>query len=60
MDNFKSTKFILTCLVMLLSYGLIFVGKLDAKLWFEFAIGSLAIYSTANVVQKFTVPPPAA
>lgn len=54
MDNFKSTKFVLTVLVMLLGYGLILVGKLDPIKWFEFAVGTLAIYSTANTIQKFS------
>jgi hypothetical protein len=53
MDNLKSTKFILACAVLLLSYALVFVGKLDAKTWFEWATAVTAIYGTANVVQKF-------
>ena len=54
MDNFKSTKFVLTVLIMLLGYGLVFASKLDPQKWFEFAVGTLAIYSTANVAQKFS------
>jgi hypothetical protein len=56
MDNFKSTKFALTVLVLLLSYVLVFVGKLDAKTWFEFATIGLGLYSGANVLQKFANP----
>lgn len=53
MDNFKSTKFLLTCAVLLMSYALIFTGKMDAKTWFEFACVASGIYATSNVVQKF-------
>jgi len=52
--NLLSTKFILACAVLLLSYILVFVGKLDAKSWFEWATAVTAIYGTANVVQKFS------
>lgn len=54
MENLKSSKFILTVLVLAMSYGLVFVGKLDAKSWFEFATIGIGIYSGANVVSKFT------
>lgn len=53
MDNFKSTKFLLTVLVLVLSYGLVFVGKLDAKSWFDVAVIATGIYASANVIQKF-------
>lgn len=53
-NNLLSTKFLLACAVLLMSYGLVFVGKLDAKSWFEWATAVTAIYGTANVVQKFS------
>ena len=52
-DNFLSTKFLLTVLVLAMSYALVFVGQLDAKTWFEFACIASGIYATGNVVQKF-------
>ena len=54
MNSLLSRKFILTVLVLLLSYGLVFAGKLDSKTWFEFATIGIGLYSTANVISKFT------
>jgi hypothetical protein len=55
-DNFLSTKFIGTMVVIVLAYGLVFVGKLDAKSWLELAVASVGIFSAANVAQKFVQP----
>lgn len=52
-DNFLSTKFLLTVAVLIMSYILVFVGKMDAKVWFEFACIASGIYATGNVVAKF-------
>jgi hypothetical protein len=54
MDNFKSTKFVLTVMVILLSYALVFVGKLDAKQWFDVATVAAGLYIGGNVIQKFS------
>lgn len=56
MDSFKSTKFIITCAVLVMSYVLVFVGKMEAKVWFEFACIASGIFATGNVVQKFAPP----
>ena len=56
MDNFKSTKFVGTMAVILLAYGLVFTGKLDAKTWLDMAIAGVGIYGGLNVVQKFAPP----
>jgi uncharacterized membrane protein YhdT len=53
-DNWLSTKFILTVAVLLMSYALVFVGKMDAKTWFEFACIASGIYAGSNVAQKFS------
>jgi uncharacterized membrane protein len=54
MDNFKSTKFVLTVLVLLMSYALVFTGKLDAKQWFDVATVAAGLYIGGNVIQKFS------
>ena len=53
-ENLISSKFIMSCAILLLSYALVFVGKLDAKSWFEWATAVVGVYATANVVQKFS------
>lgn len=53
MDNFLSTKFVGTVLVIIMAYGLVWVGKLDAKTWLDMAVLGVGIYAGANVAQKF-------
>jgi hypothetical protein len=53
-NNLLSTKFILTILVLIMSYVLVFVGKLDAKQWFDVATVAAGLYMGANVVAKFS------
>lgn len=50
---FQSTKFWMTLIVLVLSYILVFVGKLEAKTWFEFATVGLGLFAGANVIEKF-------
>lgn len=45
-------KFILACTVILLSAGMVFAGKMDAPFWVQLALGALAIFAGANVVDK--------
>lgn len=52
-DNFLSTKFIGTMLVVVMAYGLVFIGKLDAKTWLDMAVVAVGIYGGLNVGQKF-------
>ena len=40
--------------VIFLAYGLVFIGKLDAKQWLDMAVVGVGIYAGANVVQKFS------
>lgn len=47
-----STKFLLTVLVLILSYVLVLVKMLDALEWFKWAVGLAGIYSTGNVLSK--------
>lgn len=54
MKELLSRKFIITVLVALMSYALVWSGKLDAKSWFEWAVGLVAVYSGANVLNKLT------
>lgn len=53
MDNFKSTKFVGTMVVIVMAYALVFVGKLEAKVWLDMAVIGVGIYAGANVAQKF-------
>jgi len=54
MDNFLSTKFLLTVLVLIMSYALVWVGKMDAKQWFDVATVAAGLYIGGNVIQKFS------
>ncbi len=38
--------------VLLLSYALVFVGKLEAKQWFDSALIAAGIYTVGNVATK--------
>lgn len=49
MIDLTSRKFLLTCAVVLLSYALVFSGKLQAKEWLDMAVIAAGIYSAANV-----------
>ena len=47
-----SRKFILTILVVTLSFVLVITGKLDSKDWLAMAVVASGIYSAANITQK--------
>lgn len=53
MDNFLSTKFILTVLVLVLSYVLVQTGKLEVKQWLDMALWFISVYVVGNTVSKF-------
>lgn len=53
-ENLMSTKFIGSMSIIIMAYGLVFAGLLDATTWLELATAVVGIYSTANVVQKFS------
>lgn len=57
MDNFLSTKFISTMCVIIMAYGLVFAGLLDAKDWMDMATVAVGIYAAGNVAQKFVTQP---
>jgi len=48
-----SRKFLLTVLVLILSYVLVILGKVDAKEWMTIAIIAAGIYSSANIADGF-------
>lgn len=50
--SFLSTKFWTTILVILLSYGLVFVGRLDAKTWLDMATVAAGLYQVSNLAGK--------
>jgi len=52
MNNLKSRKFIITILVLVLSFGLVITKQLEAKTWFEWAVGLVALYSVGNTASK--------
>lgn len=52
-DNFKSTKFWGTQLVVLLGFILVWKGSLDAKVWLDMAVIAEGIYGGLNVAQKY-------
>jgi len=54
MASLKSRKFILTVLVLGMSYALVWGGKMEAKQWFDVAVIAGGLYIGGNVVQKFS------
>ncbi|MFA7000364.1 MAG: hypothetical protein WC241_04610 [Candidatus Paceibacterota bacterium] len=52
MNNLKSRKFIITVLVLLLSFGLVITKQLESKMWFEWAVGLVAAYGIINVASE--------
>jgi hypothetical protein len=56
-ENFLSTKFISTLVVIVMAYALVFAGKLDAKDWMDMATVAVGIFTAGNVVQKFVKQP---
>lgn len=51
METFKSRKFVISVAVMVMAYVLVFVGKLEGRAWFEWAVGLVGVYGAANVVE---------
>lgn len=56
--GFKSTKFIITSVGMVLSFIGLMVGKLDGALWVAGAIGLAITYVTGDVKSRQTASPP--
>jgi hypothetical protein len=52
-DNFLSTKFWGTMAIIIMAYGLVWSGNLDAITWLQMSTAGVGIYSAANVIQKF-------
>ena len=50
--NIRSTKFLSTLFVILMAYGLVFVGKLEAKEWLDMATIAVGLYQASNVLNK--------
>ena len=49
MNNLLSRKFLITLLVLVLSFILVVTKQLESKSWFEWAVGLVAIYGVVNV-----------
>lgn len=52
MNNWTSTKFASQILVLFLSAGLLYLGKLDGTTWALLVGGIVGTYATANVAEK--------
>ena len=48
-----SRKFLLSLLLIVLSFVLVLVGKIEAKEWTDFVMVVAGIYATSNVASKF-------
>lgn len=48
-----SRKFLLSLLLIVLSFVLVLVGKIEAKDWLDFSIFLSGIYTVGNVSSKF-------
>jgi len=55
MSDLLSRKFISTVLVLVLSFVLVLIGKLDATTWLNMATIAVGIYNGLNVAQKALV-----
>jgi hypothetical protein len=55
-DNLLSSKFLLTLLVVILTFVLLLLGKVEATLWEEVALIGLGVYTAGNVASKFLNP----
>lgn len=53
MSDLTSRKFLLTILVLVMSYALVILGKVDAKEWMTIAVIASGIYSGANVMSDY-------
>lgn len=53
LESLLGTKFVGTCIVIILAFVLVLMNKLDAQTWMTVATIGFGIYSGANVVQKF-------
>ena len=52
MGDLLSRKFIGSMAVVILAYGLVFTGKLEAQVWLNMATVVMGIYTVGNVTQK--------
>lgn len=52
MDRYKSRKFIVAIVVIILSSFFLYFGKLNANQWIAAVNISLGLYTGGNVVQK--------
>jgi len=50
--DITSRKFIGTLLVVVMAYGLVWVGKLDAKTWLDMSVVAVGIYGGLNVAES--------
>ena len=50
--DITSRKFIGTLAVVVMAYGLVWVGKLEAKVWLDMAVVAMGIYLGANVAES--------
>jgi uncharacterized membrane protein AbrB (regulator of aidB expression) len=50
--DITSRKFIGTMLVVVMAYGLVYLGKLEAKVWLDMAVIAVGIYQAANVTES--------
>lgn len=53
MDNLLSTKFLLTLMVLIGTFVLLIVGRVEPSLWEEVSLWALGVFTAGNVVQKF-------
>lgn len=51
-ENLKSTKFIVSMAVLVLSFILTILKMIDALEWFKWAISLVGIYTAGNVASK--------
>lgn len=54
MTPYRSRKFILALLTLVVSTGLLYVGSIDAEVWKTVVLGTVGVYILGNVAQKAT------
>jgi hypothetical protein len=53
LNDLASRKFILTVVVLVLSFVMVLAQRLDTQTWMQMAVAIVGVYSAANVIQDF-------
>lgn len=57
-EDYKSRKFVMCYLLMIVATALLWFGKVEASIWKDVVTLVFGAYVIGNVAQKFAPPPP--